>query len=725
MSVDRHPSSCYTVLSRFKIMERIKAVKYLREKLDENGLGNWSIRLNQNDKSKFLGLCSYRDECIILSAHHIDIHPEPEVINTINHEVAHALTPGEGHNNVWAEMARKMGCTSISPCSSLSLSPDIIDAIRSGADVEITYETEVIHKPKYQITRLQDKCPTCGKVAVVDKELLVPVADPTKPDKKLIFLKCGHVEIKELRKGTPYQAIVSNWWKPEIAACNHEWSTTDYKICTKCGENRLYEFQVEGARFLENGLQIQKGAAVFDEMGLGKTVQSLAFLRYAPADFFPCVFVVKSGIKYQWFKEILRWLGPSYIPQVIEKSTDIPMPNFKCYIISYDLMVPKIKKSKKTGKVSQQGFDINKLAYCKSVVSDEVQQIKNPDSTRTQQFRLLCKEKQVIALSGTPWKNRGSEYFSILNILSPQKFPYYSEFIRKWVDTFYDGKYLKQGGIRNVTGFKEYTSDICIRREVADVGIQMPDVNRQFQFSNLDDGEQLVYDHAESDFVKWYNDHVINGTDDNVMSDMHILAQMQKMRHLTGLAKISATIGYLEEFYEETDRKIVIFTHHNDVMDIIYRQMKEKFTDIPILKLDSSLSSYDRTQMQDRFNNSPRAFMVASTLAAGEGINLQTCGDAIMHERQWNPMNEDQAAPGRFRRIGAAHKTVNVIFMTAADTIDEMLSAIVERKRAYFHNAMNKGEVQVFDVNIAKELAQGIIDKHREKGRLTKMASLK
>lgn len=718
-------------------MDRIKAVKYCRERLDANGLHHWSIRLNQNDKSGFLGLCSYKDECIILNAHHVDTHPEPEINDTINHEVAHALTPGQGHNNVWMEKAKELGCLHFSPCNNLALNPAIIDAIRSGADVEITFETETVQvpvttfqeetivKPKYQVTRLQEKCEVCHKVAVVDKELLVPVADPEKPDKKLIFLKCGHVQIKELKKNTPYQTIVSNWWKPEVAACKHEWSKDDYKICTKCNENRLYEFQVEGSRFLENAVQIQQGGMTADEMGLGKTVQSLAFIKYASPEMFPMVFVVKSKIKYQWFKEVLRWLGPAYIPQVIEKSTDIPMPLFKCYIISYDLMVPKLKKSKKSGKVSQQGFDINKLAHCKTVVADEIQQIKNPDSTRTQQFRLLCKDKKVIGLSGTPWKNRGSEYFSILNILAPQKFPSYAGFIRDWVDSFYDGKYLKQGGIKNIAKFKEYVKDIVIRREIADVGIQMPAVNRQFQFSNLDEGEQFAYDHAESDFVKWYNDHVINGTDDNVMSDMHILAQMQKMRHLVGIAKISATMEYLETFYEETTRKIVIFTHHKDVMDILYRQMKESFTDIPILKMDSGLSSIDMSYVQDRFNNSPRAFMVASTLAAGEGLNLQTCADAIMHERQWNPMNEDQAAPGRFRRIGSAFSTVNVIFMTAADTIDEMLSGIVERKRAYFHNAMNKGEVQVFDVNIAKELAQGIMDKHREKGRLTKMASLR
>jgi hypothetical protein len=99
-----------------------------------------------------------------------------------------------------------------------------------------------------------------------------------------------------------------------------------------------------------------------------------------------------------------------------------------------------------------------------------------------------------------------------------------------------------------------------------------------------------------------------------------------------------------------------------------------------------------------------------------------------MHERHWNPQNEDQAAPGRFRRIAASHKVVNVTFMTAAGTVDEILAGIVERKRAYFHEAMNKGEMPVFQEKaLAKEIAEGIIKKYNESGKksITKMASLK
>lgn len=690
-------------------MQRHEATQLCREELNKWGLSDWSIRLNQNAESRFLGLCSHKDKCIILSAHHIDIHPTPDVVNTIKHEVAHAIVgPGNGHNEIWAKKAREVGCDNTQPCSNLSLSPDIIDAIRSGATVEVTFDEEVIRTPKYTVTRLQDKCPVCGKVAKSVSENTVKNPNPDLPDFKFVKLECGHMLTKAIPKGTPFHKFQMDGDEN----CNHEWEKNK---CVKCGRFRPYDFQIEGMRALESFLAVNKGGAVFDEMGLGKTIQALGVIKFHD-EYTPTLYIVKSGIKWQWAKQIILWMGPEYVPQVIEKSSDALIPGLKSYIIGYDMLVPKVKISKKTGKESRQGFDIAKFEKrgIKLVVLDECQQIKNADSTRTQMVRRVVKgaEVKVLPLSGTPWKNRGGELFPVFNMMDPTRFHSNEKFIRDWVWRYYEGNRVREGGIKDPNAFREYVKDLCIRRERIEVMKELPLVNRTKLFVQMNEQQEEAYDAAVEDFIKWFQ------AQKEGITGMAIIAAMAKMRHLVALAKIPATIDFVEEFVEDTDRKLVIFVHHQDVGAILLDELKKRFSEeMPVMKISSSMNGMERFEVQEKFNNSPRALLVASTLAAGEGLNLQTCADCVLHERQWNPANEEQAE-GRFIRIGQVAEVVNATYAhcDALTAIDSQLDAIVERKRLAFHSTMNRGEVPKWNENsIMVELAESIINAHHKK----------
>ena len=697
-------------------MDRKQAAQILREELNKHGLLDWTVRLNQNAESRFLGMCSYKDKCIILSAHHIDIHPDPDVINTIRHEVAHALTPGHAHDGVWAAKAREIGCDNTLPCSNLSLSPEIINAIRSGADVEVTFDEQVIRTPKYHVTRLQDKCPVCNKVAVSKSEQTIPMPGE-QPDMRLIYLECGHTLFRKVPKGTPFH-LFQTGGDPN---CAHDW---DKNKCMKCGRFRPYAFQLEAMQFVEAGLSVNKGAADFDEMGLGKTIVSGGVVYNNP-DLWPCLWIVKSGLKYQFSSFIINWMNENpnkpvegwkdnvHIPQIINTSKDWLIPGLKHYIVGYDMLVPKTR-TLKNGTVVNSGFDIKAFddIGIKCVVLDECQQIKNVDSSRTQQVRKVVRDRKVIALSGTPWNNRGSELFPVLNMLSPLKFSNYERFKRDWVSYYNHGAVVKEGGIKRIEQFKEYTKDICIRRERTEVMSELPLVNRTKLNVIMDPGQEAVYDEAVEEFVQWYMDQRED------INQMHLLAAMAKMRHLVALAKIPTTMEYVNEFVEDTDRKLVVFAHHKDVQMILHDEIKTAHGDkILVLKLDADLNGEQRYEVQQKFNKATRAILVASQLASGEGLNLQTCADCIMHERQWNPGKEEQCE-GRFIRIGQVATSVNAVYahMEGLTAIDQQLDAIVERKRIQFHNAMNKGEMQAWNGDaLIKELATSIVNAHNAK----------
>jgi len=714
-------------------MQRQAAHDFTRQKLAEYKLTGWHVRMSLDDKVSFLGLCIHKDKVIMLNAHHVDIHPDWEVKDTILHEVAHAIVgPLHGHDKVWEAKAIELGAKP-EACSHLTLPAHVIDAIRSGQTVEMIEEEVVVKKVKFEVTQLKDRCPECGKVA---KELFAfEYTDPATGDAiKLITLECFHVVTRRIPKGTAFDTMVSNDWKPEVKNCKHDWPTdaeVDRAIqldqyiasnqCRKCGEFKLFPFQVIGALATETGIAMQKGFGIFDDMGLGKTVQALAIIKFHPKEYTPTMYVVKSAITFNWLKQILRWLGPDFLGQIIKSGRDFIMPGLKTYIISYDLL-----RRMKREKIEALGI--------KLVVLDECQQIKNPDSTRTQEVRRLVSNPKckVIALSGTPWKNRGSEFFSVLNMMDPIKFHSYQYYLDTWVDYYYQGNQKKMGGIRRPAKFREYTSGLLIRREYDEVMKQFPAVNRMKLPVQLDELSQSAYDDEESEFVKWYNEAVIGGEEENILSGVEILGKLSRMRHITGLAKIPATLGFVEEFIEDTDKKLVIFVHHQDVGRLILKSLTEtdsaknpdfhelaqsiKDANIPVMKMTAEFTDGERYSIGETFNGHKRAIMVASTLACGEGIDLQTCADCVMHERQWNPQNEDQAAPGRFKRIGQLAKQVNITFAEAEGTVDEHLNAIVEQKRLSFHKVMNKGEAPKWvQSEIIKALVETIMIKHKAK----------
>ena len=169
-------------------------------------------------------------------------------------------------------------------------------------------------------------------------------------------------------------------------------------------------------------------------------------------------------------------------------------------------------------------------------------------------------------------------------MIDPMKFNSEEGFKRQWVDYYWQGAFKKEGGIRCIPQFKEYIKDLCIRRERTEVLAELPLVNRTKLHIKMDDAQETIYDEAVEEFVAWYQEQADN------ISGMMVIAAMQKMRHLVALAKIPSTMEYIDEFIEDTDRKLVVFAHHKDVQYMLYKELKDKYgEEIPVFKLDSEM----------------------------------------------------------------------------------------------------------------------------------------
>jgi len=444
--------------------------------------------------------------------------------------------------------------------------------------------------------------------------------------------------------------------------------------------NKLMPYQIEGIKFLEKA---NARALLADEQGLGKTIQAGALLSIHAEQLSPFLIVTKSKIVTQWLHEMLALSNKKLAIQIITSGKMKAMDAFDGWIISYDLL---------------KNEDIFEDIQPKTIILDECQAIKNHLADRAKAVqKIASKAEHILGLSGTPIKNNAGEYFTILNLLQPSRFPQYQRFIDYYCDHYESGFYQKIGGLRDPEGFRRRTEDFVIRRTKAEVLPDLPQLTRKFFHCEMDGKLKKTYDRLWDDFSKKFYE------EDSAGSAAQI-AIMTAMREITGVAKVETCIDFVTEFLLSTDRKIVIFAHHHKAVTLLELQLNSWLADGGFNKCIMMRAGDDAGVRVKEFRDNPNSrVMIASTLSAGEGLNLQFCSDAVMLERQWNPANEEQAE-ARFHRFGQLNP-VSVNYMICSQTIDEYFTQLVEQKRAIVASALD-GKVMEWNENsLMKELA--------------------
>lgn len=523
---------------------------------------------------------------------------------------------------------------------------------------------------------LRQECSICKKIAVEQSRIKI--------GKTLIIkLACGHILHSETLQSNDslYSSIVfSDGCKPR-------------------------PYQIDAVKFAEES---NVRCIIADEAGLGKTIEALSLLRLHPAKLLPCVIVCPSTVKLQWMFEIHRIASGSengskdkrFLTQVIKSGKERAMPGFQIYVITYDML-----KNKDLFSMLPDGT-------IKTIIIDECQRIKNHLSDRAKAVQRVAKETpHIIAMSGTPIKNNAGEYFTVLNLVKPTLFPHYQRYIDNYCDSYSNGWSQKIGGLKDVEKFHEDTKDIIIRRTKADVLSDLPPIDRKFHHVELDRKLHKVYDDLMKELEEMLYDD-----DNSFSSGAAKIAIMSKMRHITGISKVAECIDFVTTFLLSTDRKIVIFTHHQDVMGMLENQLNQWCADGnygKVCVLHSGLDGDGRANLVKTFKeDDSRRILIASTLAAGEGLNLQFCSDAILLERQWNPANEEQVE-GRFHRFGQLNP-VSITYMLASGTIDEYFSELVEIKRSIVAATLDGKSIEWDQSSLLKELAEILISKGKK-----------
>ena len=168
----------------------------------------------------------------------------------------------------------------------------------------------------------------------------------------------------------------------------------------------------------------------------------------------------------------------------------------------------------------------------------------------------------------------------------------------------------------------------------------------------------------------------------------HFLADDSPLPHRSG--KCDRVTEMLEEVLAEGHRALV-FTQFR-VMGRLLQQHLQSVLGLDVPFMHGGTPQAARVEMVDRFQSEGKSIPVflLSLKTGGVGLNLTAANHVFHYDRWWNPAVEDQATD-RAHRIGQ-DKQVQVHKFVCIGTLEERISAVIERKRSLAKNIIGTGE---------------------------------
>lgn len=164
------------------------------------------------------------------------------------------------------------------------------------------------------------------------------------------------------------------------------------------------------------------------------------------------------------------------------------------------------------------------------------------------------------------------------------------------------------------------------------------------------------------------------------------LVKISVLRKLAARAKIEA-VNELVESLIEAGNKVVIAAHHRDIVDDLASRYGN-------LKIQGGMNLEDVEAHKAKFQDLPvedAPTIVLSIQAAKTGHTLTASQDVVFVELPWSPADVDQTY-SRCHRLGQKG-SVTSTYILCADTIDEKIYGLIERKRGVVDAAVDGGMV--------------------------------
>ncbi|MBC7793056.1 MAG: DEAD/DEAH box helicase, partial [Clostridia bacterium] len=430
---------------------------------------------------------------------------------------------------------------------------------------------------------------------------------------------------------------------------------------------QLRGYQQRGVDWLTFLRKAGLGGVLADDMGLGKTVQAISAIEGRT------LVVAPTSVIFNWQAELARfrprlkvslYYGPS---RKLDRTVDVTLTSYALMRLDSDAL-------------SREKFV--------TVILDEAQAIKNPDSQTTRAAYSLQADFKM-TLSGTPVENRLEELWSQLHFTNPGLLGTRVDFDERYA------KPISNAEPGAAARLRDRVKPFVLRRLKREVAPELPPRTEVTLRCVLGDDERGVYDAVRAATMKDVVEQMEQGGG-NVMQALEALLRLRQAASHAALvpgndailrsAKVTLLVEKLEEAVAD-GHKALVFSQWTSLLDKVEEPLHE--AKLPFTRLDGSTA--DRGSVVADFQRADGPpVMLVSLKAGGTGLNLTAADHVFLLDPWWNPAVEDQAAD-RAHRIGQ-DKPVMVYRLVAHDTVEERILELQAHKRALAEAALGGGD---------------------------------
>ncbi len=446
----------------------------------------------------------------------------------------------------------------------------------------------------------------------------------------------------------------------------------------------LRPYQVEGFQFLAYLATNGFGGILADDMGLGKTIQSIAYILWLRNDFAskqkgkkkaktpPVLIVCPKSVLDVWAGETEKF-APGVRVMVIRNKEQAVADEI---LNNYDMVVVNYAQLRVCGE------NLNTIKWL-TVILDEGQQIKNPDSKAAKAAREITSYNRLV-LSGTPIENRLLDMWSLMAFSMPGVLGSRAYFKKR-----FDKRKDPQSQNRLAARLKPF----LLRRTKAQVARDLPPRTEEEVFAKMEGVQSQLY---KGELRRIQKALLGLDSDESVKKNSFAILQgLMRLRQICchpGLvdqkyakedsAKLNALFYLLDQLREE-GHKVLVFSQFVSMLEIIKSRLEAESRPLNYLTGQTK----DRKGEIEKFQTSkePSVFLL-SLKAGGAGLNLTSASYVILYDPWWNPAVENQAID-RTHRIGQKNKVIAYRLLTK-DSVEEKIRILQHQKNQLVANVL-------------------------------------